>query len=90
MTTFRCFTAALQVAPNVLTSVADRAIQTFGGMGVSSDTPLADSWTNGRWLRIADGPDEVHLRGLARQVIKDHQSSVGDRPTSMDFLTPPA
>lgn len=77
------------VAPNVLTSVTDRAIQTFGAMGVTSDSPLADSWSTGRWLRIADGPDEVHMRSVAREAIKRHQASVGDKLTSLDFLTPP-
>ena len=39
-------------------------------MGLSPDTPLADSWTWGRALRFADGPDEVHLQGIARMEIK--------------------
>jgi acyl-CoA dehydrogenase len=75
------------VAPNVLTSVADRAIQTFGGMGVSPDTPLADSWCIGRWMRLADGPDEVHLRSIARQVIRQHQELRADDPVSLGYLT---
>ena len=44
----------------------DRAIQVFGAMGLSPDTPLAALWTWGRALRIMDGPDEVHLRTVAR------------------------
>jgi len=75
------------VAPNVLTSVSDRAMQTFGAMGLSPDTPLADLWTNGRLLRIADGPDEVHLRSLARQIIKQRQDLYGEESTSMNYLT---
>lgn len=54
------------VVPSVLTRVADRAIQTFGAMGTGPDTPLAEIWTEGRALRIADGPDEVHRRTISR------------------------
>lgn len=53
--------------PRMLTSVVDRAMQTFGAMGASPDTPLPDMWTNGRTLRYIDGPDEVHLRSISRQ-----------------------
>lgn len=52
--------------PTMLTQVADRAIQVFGAMGTGPDTPLAEFWTDGRALRIADGPDEVHRRSVAR------------------------
>jgi acyl-CoA dehydrogenase len=55
------------VAARLLTSVADRAIQVFGAAGVSQDTPLASHYAHARTLRIADGPDEVHLRTIARQ-----------------------
>ena len=44
----------------------DRAIQTFGAAGVSDDVPLAHSWAQLRTLHLADGPDEVHLRSIAR------------------------
>lgn len=54
------------VVPMMLTCVADRAMQTFGAMGTGPDTPLAEIWTEGRALRIADGPDEVHKRTIAR------------------------
>jgi acyl-CoA dehydrogenase len=54
------------LVPSMLTQVADRAIQVFGAMGVSPDTPLANIYTSGRTLRFADGPDEVHLRVIAR------------------------
>ena len=54
------------LVPSMLTRVADRAIQVFGAMGVSPDTPLANIYTSGRTLRFADGPDEVHLRVIAR------------------------
>ena len=59
------------VAPTLLTTVADRAMQVFGAMGVSPDTPLADFYTGGRVLRYADGPDEVHLQTIARLEMRD-------------------
>ena len=55
------------LVPQVHTAVCDRAMQVFGAMGLSNDTPLANLWTWGRVLRLADGPDEVHLRTVARQ-----------------------
>ena len=58
------------VAPNVALAVLDRAIQAHGGAGVSQDTPLAMLWSGARTLRLADGPDEVHLRDVARQELK--------------------
>ena len=61
------------VAPKVMTDVADRAIQVFGGAGVSDDFPLASIWAHGRTLHLADGPDEVHKRALARSVIRQRQ-----------------
>ncbi|MHA7816971.1 MAG: acyl-CoA dehydrogenase family protein [Pseudohaliea sp.] len=64
------------VAPNVLSRVADRAMQTWGAMGVSPDTPLADLYTAGRVLRLADGPDEVHLHSVARQELKQQQAQL--------------
>jgi acyl-CoA dehydrogenase len=54
------------VAPGVLTFVADRAMQTFGAAGFTDDFPIAELWAMGRWLQIADGPDEVHRRSVAR------------------------
>jgi acyl-CoA dehydrogenase len=54
------------VAARLQTQVVDRAMQVFGAMGLSPDTPLAWLWTWGRALRFMDGPDEVHLRTLAR------------------------
>lgn len=59
--------AAIKVAaPRLLTTVADRAIQVFGGAGFTEDFPLAELYAMGRWLQIADGPDEVHKRSVAR------------------------
>ena len=54
------------VAPRVACAVVDRAIQVHGGAGVSDDLPLAWMYASARSLRLADGPDEVHLRDIAR------------------------
>jgi acyl-CoA dehydrogenase len=54
------------VAPNVALNVVDRAIQAHGGAGVSQDFELAAMWANSRTLRLADGPDEVHLEAIAK------------------------
>jgi acyl-CoA dehydrogenase len=54
------------VAARLQTQVLDRAMQVFGAMGLSPDTPLAYFWTWGRAMRFLDGPDEVHLRTVAR------------------------
>jgi len=52
--------------PDTLLKVIDRAIQAYGGAGVSQDTPLAYMWAHGRTMRIVDGPDEVHMVQLGR------------------------
>lgn len=57
-------------APEVHTKVLNRAIQLFGAAGVSDVFPLAEQWVYGRTLHLADGPDEVHKRSLARSEIK--------------------
>ncbi|HTV68622.1 MAG TPA: acyl-CoA dehydrogenase family protein [Rhizobiaceae bacterium] len=54
------------VAPRVALKVVDEAVQMYGGQGISQDTPLARSWTHLRTLRLADGPDAVHRRQVAR------------------------
>ena len=61
------------VGPNVALNVLDRAIQVHGGMGVSGDIWLAAAWANQRTLRIADGPDQVHLEAVARLELRKHQ-----------------
>ena len=53
-------------APRMALEIIDNAIQSYGGAGVSQDTPLAASWAGIRTLRFADGPDEVHNRAIAR------------------------
>ncbi len=65
--------AAIKVAaPNVALKVIDRAIQVFGGGGVSDDFPLATMYAHLRTLRLADGPDEVHKRSIARHELRRH------------------
>ena len=54
------------LVPNMALAVIDRAVQSFGAAGVSQDTPLAGTWANIRTLKLADGPDEVHLQQLGR------------------------
>jgi acyl-CoA dehydrogenase len=54
------------IAPNMTLRVLDRAIQAHGGAGVSQDTFLAAAWANVRTLRLADGPDEVHVESIAK------------------------
>jgi acyl-CoA dehydrogenase len=60
------------VAPNMALKVIDRAIQIMGGKGVSGDTPLAHFYASARTLRLADGPDEVHLSQLGKNTIKKY------------------
>lgn len=60
-------------ALNAAWQTLDRAIQVHGGAGVSDDTPLARMWALARALRIADGPDQVHLRSLARAEIRKYR-----------------
>ena len=65
--------AAIKViAPQMAQTVVDRAIQSHGGMGVSDDTPLAYFFTLNRFLRIADGPDEVHMSQLGKMKIREY------------------
>jgi acyl-CoA dehydrogenase len=61
------------VAPNLALRVIDRAVQAHGGAGVSDDFPLAAAWANARTLRLADGPDEVHVEAIARMELRKYQ-----------------
>lgn len=61
------------IAPNMALRVIDRAIQAFGGAGVSEDFPIAYMYAGARTLRIADGPDEVHSRQIARLELKKYR-----------------
>jgi acyl-CoA dehydrogenase len=70
--------AAIKVAgPAMALRVIDRAIQVHGGAGVSNDVPLARMYAHQRALRIADGPDEVHLRTIARQELQRETQADG-------------
>lgn len=65
------------VAPRAALQVIDRAMQTFGGAGIGPDTLLPRMYAGVRSLRFADGPDEVHLRDLARLEVKNHEITKG-------------
>ena len=73
------------LVPSLHTTVFDRAMQVFGAMGISPDTPLADHWTWGRAMRFFDGPDEVHLRVIARMEIEQNRAALD---ASATYLTP--
>lgn len=60
------------VAPRIALRITDEAVQMHGAAGISQDTPLARSWTNLRTLRLADGPDAVHRRQIARAELRKH------------------
>jgi acyl-CoA dehydrogenase len=60
------------LAPNVALRVLDRAIQAHGGAGVSEDFILASAWANARTLRLADGPDEVHIEAIAKMELEKY------------------
>jgi acyl-CoA dehydrogenase len=61
------------VAARLATTVIDRAIQAFGGAGVTNDWPLAEMYGHARTLRIVDGPDEVHLQQIARRELRAYE-----------------
>jgi len=65
------------VAPNTTLRVLDRAIQSHGGAGVSQDTFLAGSWAMVRTLRLADGPDEVHVESIAKWELAKNKNTEG-------------
>ena len=74
------------VAARLQQRVVDRAMQIFGAMGLSPDTPLAAAWTWGRALRLMDGPDEVHLRTVARHELAQARAQLGG--SAAWFTTP--
>lgn len=76
------------LVPSMALTVIDRAVQSYGGAGVCQDTPLANMWAQIRTLRIADGPDEVHLQQMGKNENKrakevgeklERQRAVGDK-----------
>ena len=74
------------VAAQLQTQVVDRAMQMFGAMGLSPDTPLAYFWSWGRAMYVMDGPDEVHLRSIARHALR--QSAEQSASLAAYFTTP--
>ena len=67
------------VAPRMALEVIDQAVQMHGGAGVSQDFPLARMWTSVRTLRLADGPDAVHRRVIAKAELKRYSNESGER-----------
>jgi acyl-CoA dehydrogenase len=65
------------MAARLQTTVADRAMQVFGAAGITPDTPLSYLWTWGRAMRFLDGPDEVHLKVIARDELKKIKGAMG-------------
>jgi acyl-CoA dehydrogenase len=74
------------LVPAIFTTVVDRAIQVFGAMGLSPDTPLADLYCGGRALHIADGPNEVHLNSVTKMELKQARDHLG---ASAAYMTMP-
>lgn len=62
--------------PEVLMEVLDKAIQAYGGAGVSQETPLANMWAHGRTMRLVDGPDEVHMQQLGKNENKKGKTAL--------------
>ncbi|NLY58532.1 MAG: acyl-CoA dehydrogenase, partial [Gammaproteobacteria bacterium] len=60
------------IAPTMLCNVIDRAIQIHGAKGVCQDTFLASAYAKARTLRLADGPDEVHLNAIAKMEMSEY------------------
>ncbi|HEY4098252.1 MAG TPA: acyl-CoA dehydrogenase family protein [Baekduia sp.] len=61
------------IAPRMATAVIDRSIQMHGALGFSDDLPLAGIWARARTLRMVDGPDEVHIRNVARSELRKYR-----------------
>ena len=77
------------VAAQLQTRVLDRAMQVFGAIGLTPDTPLAALWSWGRALRFMDGPDEVHLRTVARHELARTKSHLGANVLHLTRWMPP-
>jgi acyl-CoA dehydrogenase len=60
------------VAPQMAQTVIDRAMQIHGGKGLTADLPLAELFNYARQIRLADGPDQVHMMSLGRQLVREH------------------
>ena len=77
------------VAAQLQTRVLDRAMQVFGAMGLTPDTPLAQLWSWGRAMRFLDGPDEVHLRSIARAELARARAAAGSTSAYLQRWMPP-
>ncbi|MBK7613763.1 MAG: acyl-CoA dehydrogenase family protein [Vitreoscilla sp.] len=77
------------VTAQLQTRVLDRAMQVFGAMGLTPDTPLAQLWSWGRALRFLDGPDEVHLRSIARHELAQAKAHPGAGAAYLRRWMPP-
>ena len=75
------------VVPRMVQGIADRAVQVYGAMGGSDDTPIHGIYAHMRAMRIADGPDEVHLRQIFRMENKPPWT-VADSPYNTPLITP--
>lgn len=64
------------LVPQTVLTIIDRAVQAYGGMGVCQDTPLANMWAHIRTLKLADGPDEVHLQQMGKRENRDRKDGV--------------
>ena len=62
------------VAPNIAQQIIDRAIQVHGAMGLTNDIGLARGWIYARFIRIGDGPDEVHREAIAKMELRKYAS----------------
>jgi acyl-CoA dehydrogenase len=67
------------IVPRIEVAIANRAMQVFGAKGLTQDTPLPDIWTHGRYLQIVDGPDEVHLRSIARAEVRAAEKRLSEK-----------
>jgi acyl-CoA dehydrogenase len=74
------------MAARLQTNVVDRAMQVFGAAGITPDTPLSYLWTWGRAMRFLDGPDEVHMKVIARQELKKAKANLGKN--TLHFIPP--
>lgn len=74
------------MAARLQTTVVDRAMQVFGAAGITPDTPLSYLWTWGRAMRFLDGPDEVHLKVIAREELKQAKETIG---SNLQHFVPP-
>jgi len=77
------------VAAQLQTRVLERAMQIFGAMGLTPDTPLAQFWSWGRAMRFLDGPDEVHLRTIARAELSRAKANPGATSAYLQRWMPP-